>query len=135
MSEQSKIILPNHETESNTVLLIACMHWFCFFALCKYKLSHSAYSKMTVIAHIARVQLVFIYFCFSWIFDNSAFFFFIYTLLWTFLLDFDRVWQLLTTAFEMFVFEMLGSEILQSKVCGVWLYLANWQLLHGQHFL
>lgn len=65
MSEQSKIILPNHETESNTVLLIACMHWFCFFALCKYKLSHSAYSKMTVIAHIARVQLVFIYFCFS----------------------------------------------------------------------
>lgn len=28
MSEQSKIILPNHEKELNTVLLIACMHWF-----------------------------------------------------------------------------------------------------------
>lgn len=39
MSEQSKIILPNHEKELNTVLLIACMHWFCCLALCKYKLS------------------------------------------------------------------------------------------------
>lgn len=39
MSEQSKIILPNHEKELNTILLIACMHWFCCLALCKYKLS------------------------------------------------------------------------------------------------
>lgn len=90
---------------------------------------------MTVIAHIAPAQLVLIYFHFSCTFDNSAFFFFIYTLLWTFLVAFDRVWQLLTAAFEMFVFEMLGSEVLQSEVCGIWLYLANWQLLHGQHFL
>lgn len=52
-----------------------------------------------------------------------------------FLVAFDRVWQLLTAAFEMFVFEMLGSEVLQSKVCGIWLYLAHWQLLRGQHFL
>lgn len=90
MSEQSKIILPDHEKELNTSLL-ACTG-FAFLPFANTNVSHSAYSKTTVIAHTAQVQLVFVYLRCSCVFDDSAFFVFIYTLLLrTSLVAFDRV--------------------------------------------
>lgn len=133
-NEQSESILPNYEKELDIILLIAsipCVLAFLPFASansprsldcgkCQWWLGWLCFSSFIFILPVFLIIQLF-FFPFSFILYNMDS-----------LGAFDRVWQLLAAVFEMFAFELLGSKVLQSDVCGSWLGRVNWQLLRGQ---